>query len=90
MMPRTLSAKLTLALIVILAVTGAAWIALTLASNRLYQEEVDQSLVLPDPTVAVPTQPGQAPAGDPALMLGDPSSVRLRDPDQTLKLDMDE
>jgi signal transduction histidine kinase len=47
MMPRTLSAKLTLALIVILAVTGAAWIALTLASTRLYQEEVDQSLNAP-------------------------------------------
>ncbi len=47
MMPRTLSAKLTLALIAILAVTGAAWIALTLASTRLYQEEVDQSLNAP-------------------------------------------
>ncbi len=46
-MPRTLSAKLTLALIAILAVTGAAWIALTLASTRLYQEEVDQSLNAP-------------------------------------------
>jgi signal transduction histidine kinase len=47
MMPRTLSAKLTLALIAILAVTGAAWIALTLTSTRLYQEEVDQSLNAP-------------------------------------------
>ena len=46
-MPRTLTAKLTLALIAILAVTGAAWIALTLASTRLYQEEVDQSLNAP-------------------------------------------
>jgi hypothetical protein len=46
-MPRTLSAKLTLALIAILAVTGAAWIVLTLASTRLYQEEVDQSLNAP-------------------------------------------
>jgi signal transduction histidine kinase len=46
-MPRTLSAKLTLALIAILAVTGAAWIALTLTSTRLYQEEVDQSLNAP-------------------------------------------
>ena len=47
MMPRTLSAKLTLALIAILGVTGAAWIALTLVSTRLYQEEVDQSLNAP-------------------------------------------
>ena len=47
MMPRTLSAKLTLALIAILAVTGGAWIALTLAATRLHQEEVDQSLNAP-------------------------------------------
>ena len=47
MMPRTLSAKLTLALIVILAITGTAWIALTLAATRLHQEEVDQSLNAP-------------------------------------------
>jgi len=46
-MPRTLTAKLTLALVAILAVTGAAWVALTLVSNRLYQEEVDQSLNAP-------------------------------------------
>ncbi|MDH5557929.1 MAG: ATP-binding protein [Alphaproteobacteria bacterium] len=46
-MPRTLSAKLTLALIAILGVTGAAWIVLTLFSTRLYQEEVDQSLNAP-------------------------------------------
>lgn len=39
---------------------------------------------------ASPAQAGQAPSADPALMLGDPSSVRLRDPDQTLKLDLDE
>ena len=47
MMPHTLSAKLTLALVAILAVTGVAWVALTLASTRLYQEEVDQSLNAP-------------------------------------------
>ncbi|MDH5411357.1 MAG: sensor histidine kinase, partial [Alphaproteobacteria bacterium] len=46
-MPRTLSAKLTLALIAILGVTGVAWIVLTLFSTRLYQEEVDQSLNAP-------------------------------------------
>jgi signal transduction histidine kinase len=46
-MRRTLTAKLTLALVAILAVTGAAWVALTLVSNRLYQEEVDQSLNAP-------------------------------------------
>lgn len=47
MMPRTLTAKLTLALILILGVTGIAWISLTLVSTRLYQEEVDQSLNAP-------------------------------------------
>ena len=41
---RRLSVKLTLALAAILAVTGGAWIALTLFSTRLYQEEVDQRL----------------------------------------------
>lgn len=47
MMPRTLTAKLTLALILILSVTGTAWIGLTLISTKLYQEEVDQSLNAP-------------------------------------------
>ncbi len=47
MRPRRLWVKLTLALSVILAVTGGAWIALTLFSTRLYQEEIDQSLNQP-------------------------------------------
>lgn len=47
MMPRTLSAKLTLALVLILGLTGAAWVVLTLVSTKLYQEEVDQSLNAP-------------------------------------------
>ncbi|UCH74335.1 MAG: HAMP domain-containing protein [Rhodospirillales bacterium] len=42
-----LSARLTLALTVILAVTCGAWLALTLFATRLYQEEVDQSLNSP-------------------------------------------
>ena len=46
-MLRRLSAKLTLALLAILAVTCVAWIALTLFATRLYQEEVDQSLNSP-------------------------------------------
>jgi len=47
-------------------------------------------LVLPEPTV------GRAPAAavpaeeDPALMLGDPSKLRLRDPDLDLQLDLDD
>ncbi len=47
------------------------------------------ALVLPEPSV------GGAPAGavpaeeNPALMLGDPSKLRLRDPDQDLQLDLD-
>lgn len=44
---RSLTAKLTLALVLILGLTGIAWISLTLVSNRLYQEEVDQSLNAP-------------------------------------------
>ena len=46
---------------------------------------------LPDPAL-LPTAPGSAEAGgsDPALMLGDPSNLRLRNPDQTLQLDLDE
>ena len=47
MRPRRLAVKLTLALLAILAATGGAWIALTLVSTRLYQEEVDQSLNRP-------------------------------------------
>ncbi len=46
-MPRRLSAKLTVALLAIIAVTCVAWIALTLFATRLYQEEVDQSLNSP-------------------------------------------
>jgi tetratricopeptide (TPR) repeat protein len=64
--------------------------ALSDAATPEREEEAGGSLVLPDPTVVVPAQPRQAPSGDPALMLGDPSDVRLRDPDQTLKLDLDE
>jgi len=46
------------------------------------------ALDLPDPTVTA--APPQGASGDPALMLGDPSDLRLRDPGQTLKLDLDE
>ncbi len=46
-MLRRLSAKLTAALLAIIAVTCVAWIALTLFATRLYQEEVDQSLNSP-------------------------------------------
>lgn len=42
-----LSTRLTLALLVILAGTCVAWIALTLFATRLYQEEVDQNLNSP-------------------------------------------
>jgi len=52
--------------------------------------DVDTKLDLPDPSVTAPPQPAQGTSGDPALMLGDPSDLRLRDPDQTLKLDLDE
>ena len=47
----------------------------------------DFSLDLDAPSLAEPASP---PAGqDPALMLGDPSNLRLRDPDQDLRLDLD-
>ena len=49
------------------------------------------ALDLPDPA-PLPTAPGSVEGGgsDPALMLGDPSNLRLRNPDQTLQLDLDE
>jgi Flp pilus assembly protein TadD len=46
-------------------------------------------LDLPDPTVPALPAAGERSA-DPALQLGDPSSLRLRDPDQRLELDLDE
>ncbi len=42
------------------------------------------------PGATVPPQPAQGTPVDPALMLGDPSNLRLRDPGQTLELDLDE
>jgi len=45
------------------------------------------ALDLPDPSAPASPQPA---SGDPALMLGDPSNLRLRDPGQTLQLDLDE
>jgi len=45
------------------------------------------ALDLPDPSA--PASPQPAP-DDPALRLGDPSDLRLRDPGQTLQLDLDE
>lgn len=48
-----------------------------------------EGLALPDPVVSAPPAATGGSQG-PALMLGDPSNVRLRDPDQTLKLDLDE
>jgi thioredoxin-like negative regulator of GroEL len=47
------------------------------------------SLELPEPSVG--RAPGDAADGEgPALMLGDPSNLRLRDPGQTLELDLDD
>lgn len=48
----------------------------------------DDTLDLPEPVVSAP--PGAGDADGPALMLGDPSNLRLRDPDQTLQLDLDD
>jgi predicted Zn-dependent protease len=47
-------------------------------------------LVLPKPSIGdAPSASVPAP-GDPSLMLGDPSDLRLRDPDQRLRLDLDD
>jgi tetratricopeptide (TPR) repeat protein len=35
-------------------------------------------------------EPGETPSDEPALMLGDPSKLRLREPGQALELDLDE
>jgi len=40
-----------------------------------------------DPNAPASPEPA---AADPALMLGDPSNLRLRDPGQNLQLDLDE
>lgn len=49
-------------------------------------------LELPDPTPAPapPAADEERGGHDPALMLGDPSNLRLRNPDQKLQLDLDE
>jgi tetratricopeptide (TPR) repeat protein len=46
-------------------------------------------LDLPDPAVSTVSPPGDRSTG-PALMLGDPSRLRLRDPGQKLELDLDD
>jgi len=46
-------------------------------------------LELTDPTLGAPTGKSDA-EGGPALMLGDPSNLRLRDPDRSLQLDLDD
>jgi Tfp pilus assembly protein PilF/DNA-directed RNA polymerase subunit RPC12/RpoP len=45
------------------------------------------ALGVPDPSAPPSPEPA---AADPALMLGDPSNLRLRDPGQNLQLDLDE
>lgn len=52
-------------------------------------EDGGLDLALPEP-VAPATPNGTDASQGPALMLGDPSSFKLRDPDQRLKLDLDE
>lgn len=53
------------------------------------QRDLAGRLQLPDPTVAPPPSTPDAP-GEPGLVLGDPSNLRLRDPDQTLRLELEE
>jgi Tfp pilus assembly protein PilF len=47
------------------------------------------SLELRDPSVGGPSEKPST-EGGPALILGDPSDLRLRDPDESLKLDLDD
>lgn len=52
-------------------------------------QDEDLGLDLPEPVA--PTPPARADGSKgPALMLGDPSNLKLRDPDQRLKLDLDQ
>lgn len=51
---------------------------------------VPGGLVLPKPEVGGAASRGTRGQGDPALQLGDPSNLRLRDPDQELELDLRE
>jgi hypothetical protein len=46
-------------------------------------------LELPEPTLGAPSGPAEG-AQDPALMLGDPSNLRLREPGQKLELNLDD
>lgn len=56
---------------------------------RSFLEQMSGSaqLDLPEPA---PAPDGEGGTSDPALMLGDPSNLRLRSPDQKLQLDLDE
>lgn len=60
---------------------------------RSYLDQVmgPDQLELPDPIPApAPSVGAEGGGSDPALMLGDPSDLRLRSPDQKLQLDLDE
>lgn len=52
-------------------------------------DQSDTRLDLPEPVVSAPPAGADGSEG-PALMLGDPSHLKLRDPDQQLKLDLEE
>jgi predicted Zn-dependent protease len=60
-----------------------------LGRDPIAEGNTGRDLQLPDPTIAGP-RPASGSPGEPGLILGDPSNLRLRDPDQTLKLDLDE
>ena len=59
---------------------------------RSYLDELlgPAQLELPDPAPEEPAGAATPEASEPALMLGDPSDLRLRDPDQELKLELGE
>jgi Tfp pilus assembly protein PilF len=61
--------------------------ALTGAPEPAPDGDADATLNLPEPVAPASARPA---SDDPALMLGDPSNLRLRDPGQTLELDLDE
>jgi tetratricopeptide (TPR) repeat protein len=57
---------------------------------RQFVERMMGARALGDREPSLPASPPEPAATDPALMLGDPSNLRLRDPGEALELDLDE
>ena len=68
---------------------GAA-LRLVSPDKRSDVRELVERVMGPDASTATPPPNEEETFGDPAVMLGDPSNLRLRDPGETLELDLDE